>query len=152
MTPGPIVVGVDGSAPSLDALRWAVGQARLTGDAIEVVSAWWPPSAYGGFPVIAEEDWQQNAERALETALFQVPETADVTSNCSVVPGHPVSVLLEQAAGASLLVVGSRGHGGFTGMLLGSVSQHLVAHAPCPVVVVRHETSTATGEAAATVG
>ena len=54
-----------------------------------------------------------------------------------VAEGHPAGVLLAQVEGADMLVVGSRGHGGFTGMLLGSVSQHVVAHAPCPVVVVR---------------
>jgi nucleotide-binding universal stress UspA family protein len=146
MTPGRIVVGVDGSSASLDALRWALAQARLAGDAIDAVLAWRPPAAYGGYPVIAEEDWQANAEEVLDTALSEVPEAADARMVRHVVQGHPVDVLLERAAGADLLVVGSRGLGGFSGMLLGSVSQHVVAHAPCPVLVVRHETTAPTGE------
>jgi nucleotide-binding universal stress UspA family protein len=147
MAAGRIVVGVDGSPSSLEALRWALGQGRLAGSAIDVVSAWRTPSAYGGYPVIAETDWQHNAEEVLDTALSQVPEAADAGVTRHVVRGHPVDVLLERAAGADILVVGSRGRGGFTGMLLGSVSQHLVAHAPCPVVVVRHETTTSSGDA-----
>lgn len=139
MTPGRIVVGIDGSPSSLDALRWALRQARLAGDVVEVVSAWRAPTAYGGYPVIAEEDWQHNAEEVLDTALSEVPEAEDEAVGRHVVRGHPASVLVERASGADLLVVGSRGRGEFAGMLLGSVSQHVVAHAPCPVVVVRHE-------------
>jgi nucleotide-binding universal stress UspA family protein len=110
-----------------------------------VVSAWSPPSAYGGFPLIAEGDWQHDAEEALDSALSEVPDGESEIVSRLVVRGHPVSALLDRAAGADLLVVGNRGHGGFTGMLLGSVSQHLVAHAPCPVVVVRQAPSAEPG-------
>lgn len=133
---GRIVVGVDGSDASLTALGWALGQAECTGGTVEAVSAWEPPDAFGGFPVIAETDWEADATAVLDATVAEAAGGHDVMR--STRRGHPVRVLLDAAAGAALLVVGNRGHGGFAGMLLGSVSQHLVAHAPCPVVVVRH--------------
>jgi nucleotide-binding universal stress UspA family protein len=141
MAVGRIVVGVDGSPSSLDALRWALGQARLDGGTVEAVTAWSAPSALGGYPISAEEDWEKDGEQALDTALSEVGDAEVDGVGRFVLPGHPAAVLLDRAAGADLLVVGNRGHGGFTGMLLGSVTQHVVAHAPCPVVVVRNGTS-----------
>ena len=136
---GRIVVGVDGSAASRDALRWAQWQAELTGAPLEVVTAWSYPTSYG-FPVIADVDWEQGARTVLDEAVDEaLGPQADVTRR--VVEGHAARVLVEAADGADLLVVGSRGHGGFTGMLLGSVSEHVVTHASCPVVVVRHPSS-----------
>jgi nucleotide-binding universal stress UspA family protein len=134
---GRIVVGVDGSAASRDALRWAARQAELTGASLEVVTSWSYPTTYG-FPVIANVDWEQGARTVLDEALAD--ELGDAAERVvrRVVEGHPARVLAELAAGADLLVVGSRGHGGFAGLLLGSVSEHVVTHAPCPVVVVRH--------------
>jgi len=142
-TSGRIVVGVDGSPTSTDALCWAVRQARLTGAELEAVTAWSYPTSYG-FPVIANVDWEQGARTTLDQALeAALGKDADVRRK--VVEGHAARVLTETAAGADLLVVGSRGHGGFTGLLLGSVSEHVVTHAPCPVVVVRHTAAAATG-------
>ena len=137
MAAGRIVVGIDGSPSSVDALRWALGQSRLSGAAVEAVSGWQHPAAYAGFSAIPEDDWLDNAREVLDAAVDQVGEDAAAVSR-DVVAGHPARVLVDRAAGAELLVVGSRGHGGFTGMLLGSVSGHVVTHAPCPVVVVRH--------------
>ena len=132
---GRIVVGVDGSAASADALRWAARQARLTGATLEAVTAWSYPTTYG-FPVIANVDWEHEASTALDQAVeAALGKDADVTRR--VVEGHAAQVLAEAAQGADLLVVGSRGHGGFTGLLLGSVGEHAATHAPCPVVVVR---------------
>jgi nucleotide-binding universal stress UspA family protein len=135
------VVGVDGSPTSTRALQWAAEQAAATGAQIDAVMAWMPPSDYAlgaGFSddVGWEEDTAAVLEKTIEGAL-----DADAAEKVErrVVRGHPAQVLLDAAAGADLLVVGSRGHGGFTGMLLGSVSQHLVAHAPCPVLVVRDQ-------------
>jgi nucleotide-binding universal stress UspA family protein len=131
-----IVVGVDGSAASKDALRWADRQAKLTGASLEAVTAWSYPTTYG-FPVIANVDWEQGARTVLdETVDEALGKEADLTRR--VVEGHAARVLTDAAVDADLLVVGSRGHGGFTGLLLGSVSEHVVTHAPCPVVVVRH--------------
>ena len=137
---GRIVVGVDGSSASRDALCWADRQRSLTGASLEVVTAWSYPTTYG-FPVIADVDWQQGARTVQDEAVEEaLGAAADVTRR--VVEGHAARVLVEAGAGADLLVVGSRGHGGFTGMLLGSVSEHVVTHAQCPVVVVRHSSST----------
>lgn len=140
---GTIVVGVDGSPSSERALRWAVDRARRAGQAVRAVTAWdYPVSA--GIPVnygiaqIDASDWEGNSRTILDQAVHQAltdDEAALVQQQ--VVHGHPARVLLEAAADADQLVVGSRGHGGFAGMLLGSVSQHLIAHAPCPVTVIR---------------
>jgi nucleotide-binding universal stress UspA family protein len=143
-----IVVGVDGSACSVVALRWALAQAVLTGDHVEAVAAWQNPAvtdaAYGWLPQsLTSQDvraaMQTSLTAAVDCALKESPEPAGtdgVRIDSHVAEGHPVQVLLEAAAHARLLVLGSRGHGGFAGMLLGSVSQRCVQHAPCAVVVV----------------
>jgi nucleotide-binding universal stress UspA family protein len=132
-----IVVGVDGSPASLCALQWAVGQASLTGAVVEAVTAWQYPAAYGGYPLDTATDWRANAHAIQETAVKEALGDEATRLVRRVAEGHSVRVLLDAADGAELLVVGSRGHGGFTGMLLGSVSEHVVAHAPCAVVVIR---------------
>ncbi|SFK77678.1 universal stress protein [Geodermatophilus ruber] len=134
--PGRIVVGLDGSPWSRQALQWAARQARLTGSELHVVTAWDLPKTYGG-PPITGIDWEADARRSLEQELKEALEPAVAGQvRAQVIRGHPAGVLVDAAADADLLVVGSRGHGGFAGMLLGSVSQHAVAHARCPVVVV----------------
>ena len=118
-----IVVGVDGSPASLGALEWAVRQASLTGAVVEAVTAWQFPATYGGYPVDAGTDWRANAQAIQDTAVKEVLGDDATALVRRVEQGHSVRVLLEAAAGAELLVVGSRGHGGFTGLLLGSVSE-----------------------------
>jgi nucleotide-binding universal stress UspA family protein len=140
-----IVVGVDGSPASLGALEWAVRQASLTGAVVEAVTAWQFPATYGGYPIAAATDWRANAQTIQDVAVKEALGDEATSLLRSVAQGHPVSVLLDKAADADLLVVGSRGHGGFTGMLLGSVSEHVVAHAPCAVVVIK--SAPATGDA-----
>jgi nucleotide-binding universal stress UspA family protein len=138
---GRIVVGVDGSEASKDALAWAARQARITGGRLEAVMAWHIPGfAYGpGMLAPTSYDFAPAAKTTLEETVDKVlGEGPDVAVRRVVVEGPPALRLLEAAAGADLLVVGSRGHGAFAGMLLGSVSEHCVAHASCPVVVVRH--------------
>ena len=139
-SPGRLVVGVDGSLHSQEALRWAIGQARRTGQQIEAVTSWTIPVDYGvgGVAPVAAYDWEGAATGILKDTLAAVvdPSDADRVSQ-RVVMGHPARVLLDAAAGADLLVVGSRGRGGFTGMLLGSVSQQVISRARCPVIVVR---------------
>jgi len=142
---GRIVVGVDGSDGSIDALRWAVEEARLRGATVEAVHSWhYPYAAYTEITgmaagVISREDLEAVAQEVLKRSLDRVgaDASAGVEIRPVLVQGPAAATLLEQAAGADLLVVGSRGHGGFTGLLLGSVSQHVVHHAPCPTVVVR---------------
>jgi nucleotide-binding universal stress UspA family protein len=116
-------------------VRWAVEQARRTGAHVRAVMAWQIPTTYGWAPVITV-DWAGDARTALNSAVDSaLKETGYLDVDREVTEGHPAAVLLPAARDADLLVVGCRGHGGFTGMLLGSVSQHVVAHARCPVVV-----------------
>lgn len=136
-----IIVGVDGSAGSIDALQWAVREAQLRGATVRAVSVWDFPYAYGGLtatvplPTAGLED----ASRAsLETAIASaVPDAAQAAAiERSVLSGNPSNVLVDQSEDADMLVVGARGHGGFLGLLLGSTSDQIVKHAHCPVVVV----------------
>jgi nucleotide-binding universal stress UspA family protein len=138
-----IVVGVDSSPNSKTALRWAMAQARLTGASIEAVAAWQEPPttgySYGWLPDMYDGDsLAAITEKVLAETLADVAgqHAEPVEIRTRVVQGHPAQVLLEAADGAQMLVLGSRGHGAFAGMLLGSVSQHCVHHPPCPVVVV----------------
>lgn len=137
---GRIVVGVDGSPSSQEALRWALGQARLTGQKVDAVTSWRIPVDYGvgGAGMLTTFDWEGSAAGLLKETVAAVAGSSDadqVTQH--VVMGHPARVLLDASEDAALVVVGSRGRGGFTGMLLGSVSQQVVTRAACPVVVVR---------------
>lgn len=136
-----IVVGVDGSEPSRAALGWAVGEARLRGAAVDAVHAWtYPVYGYAGgmmpAPVIDRERLVGAAAAVLDEVCDSV-DAAGVVVRRLLEEGPAARALLDAAEGASLLVVGSRGHGGFTALLLGSVSQHLAHHAPCPFVIVR---------------
>jgi nucleotide-binding universal stress UspA family protein len=138
-----IVVAVDGSSSSRTALDWAVRQAELTGAILEAVIVWrYPASAgtYGWAPVSMQDqdtDFRELAEKTLTDAInAAVDPASDIIVRPRVAQGNPAQVLLDVAKDADLLVVGSRGHGGLAGALLGSVSQHCVHHARCPVVVV----------------
>jgi nucleotide-binding universal stress UspA family protein len=133
-----IVVGVDGSPASCRALRWAADQARRTGAALEVITTWEYPTSYGWVPPYPPDfDPAGDARRALEDTVAEVlGDHSDLAVELIVREGHAAPVLVEAAKGAMMLVVGSRGHGGFAGMLLGSVSEHCVRHAPCPVTVM----------------
>ena len=138
---GRIVVGVDGSQPSQAALEWAVAEAFLSGAEVEVVHAWsYPPMTYvTGLvppPVFAQANLAAKARSVVDDACKPLAGV-DVTLTRIVEEGPPARCLVERAAGADLLVVGSRGHGGLPGLLLGSVSQQCAQHAPCPVVIVR---------------
>jgi nucleotide-binding universal stress UspA family protein len=133
------VVGVDGSAQSKAALCWAARYAALAHTPLRVIAAWRLPTDYG-WTVPVPEGWDPEADtaRMLERALSEVLGS-EVASGIavSVVQGPPAKVLTEASESASLVVVGGRGRGGFTGTLLGSVSSFVAAHAHCPVVVVR---------------
>jgi nucleotide-binding universal stress UspA family protein len=133
-----IVVGVDGSVPSKAALSWAVEQGKLINAVVEAVIAWEFPATYG-YPVpVSAVDWEQLAHEAVSEAVADVTEGAPpVKVTYKVVEGNAAQALLDESAGADLLVVGSRGHGGFVEALLGSTGQHCVHHATCPVVVIR---------------
>jgi nucleotide-binding universal stress UspA family protein len=134
-----IVVGVDGSSGSIDALRFALDEARLSNATVKVVAAWHvPPLAYGaGWSVPSDdESFRLSSETKLAKALEEAGAAdCGVNVTSEVVRGQPAEVLCETSKGADLLVVGSRGLGGFRGLLLGSVSQQCAHHAPCPVVI-----------------
>ncbi|MEV6166170.1 universal stress protein [Streptomyces sp. NPDC052052] len=143
-TPVPrIVVGVDGSESSREALRWAVDQAKLMGAVVDAIIAWEFPTAWYGLAPPTDKDPADYRKQALDILHQTVDEALGpgpgrpVELGLVAAHGHPAAVLLDAAAGARLLVVGNRGHGGFNEALLGSVGQHCVQHAPCPVVVVR---------------
>ena len=133
-----IVVGVDGSVPSKAALACAVRQARLTNAAVEAVIAWEYPLTFGYPLPRSGADHQSLAARAVADAIAEVSGPGKpVKINSRVAEGNAARVLVDASTGAELLVVGSRGHGGFVEALLGSVGQHCVHHASCPVVVIR---------------
>jgi nucleotide-binding universal stress UspA family protein len=133
-----IVVGVDGSDASRQALRWALDEARRRSATVEAVHAWHQPGvmSYGYLDQIDLEPFEDDAHKVLDTAVDSVAVPGDPAIDRRLIPGGAASVLVEEAKGADLLVVGSRGRGGFTGLMLGSVSQQVAHHAPCPVVII----------------
>ena len=140
-----IVVGLDGSPSSRTALRWAVRQANLTNGTIDAVIAWEIPivlQSYNMGPIYVDQDggFEEDAKKTVEAVISEEVEPADSQRvRRLVINGHPAQVLLDVAAGADLLVVGSRGHGKFAEALLGSVSQNCAHHASCPVLIMRGE-------------
>jgi nucleotide-binding universal stress UspA family protein len=136
-----IVVGVDGSEKSRQALHWALDEARLRGASLHVVHAFPEPCVAPHGPSIpgmvrAMQNLVGRPEQVLEHSLVGLAG-GEVPLRSEVVAAPAAPALIDSARGAALLVVGSRGRGGFGGLFLGSVSQQCVAHGPCPVVVVR---------------
>ncbi len=138
--PPVILVGVDGSAASKDALLWAADYAVLSGGRVHAVAAWeWPISLGVAVPLPDDYDPLKDSKTALEKTVAEVlGDSPSVPVSSTIVEGSPGYALVAAAANADLLVVGSRGHGGFAELLLGSVSEHCARYAPCPVTVVRH--------------
>jgi len=139
-----IVVGVDGSACSDVALRFAAEEAALRGARLRVVCAWEIPAMVfaGGWAVPADliSEFEEGAKDVVAKALSQVTRLQPGVDREGASPnGHAGEVLLKEAENADLLVVGSRGLGGFASMLLGSVSQQVAHHARCPVVIVHRD-------------
>ncbi|MEU3094609.1 universal stress protein [Streptomyces sp. NPDC006967] len=139
--PAPrVVVGVDGSPSSYEALRWAVRYARAAGAVVEGVYAWETPSSAGwaGPAIEPDFDAEQARRRFAEALNAAFPGERPPGLRERLVEGDPSEVLIRASEGAELLVVGNRGRGGFARAMLGSVSQRCAQHASCPVVVVRH--------------
>ncbi|MCX4673007.1 universal stress protein [Streptomyces sp. NBC_01381] len=133
--PPHLVVGVDGSAVSTEAVRFAFEEAAFREARLIAVSAWQPP-IHGQVPA---DETEREAWRALSESTAGWPDKyPQVELRHEAIRGHPVQVLAEAAKYALALVAGSRGLGGFPGLLLGSVSQGLLHHAPCPLIVVPH--------------
>lgn len=135
-----VVVGVDGSPSSKNALRWAIWHANQNEGRIVAVRAWDVPGLYA-WDIPGPEQFAQQTSMALEETINEVTSQPTVPITNDVIQGQPVEALLNAAenANADLLVVGNRGHGGFAGALLGSVSQQVVHYARCPVVIMREK-------------
>ena len=137
-----IVVGVDGSPGSRVALTWAAAEAAEHGADLVVLNVWehtlLPPA---GSVSVSEryvpDPSQRTADDLTQVIKDELGQEPPVFVQPRVKQGSPAKVLIEESAGADLLVVGTRGHGGFAGLVLGSVSQHVAAYAKCPVTVVR---------------
>jgi nucleotide-binding universal stress UspA family protein len=137
-----VLVGVDGSPSSHKALAWAAAEASDHGADLVVLNVWehtlLPPA---GSVSVSEryvpDPSQRTAEDLLQDIKQVLGEDPPVLVQPRVKQGNPAKVLIEESADADLLVVGTRGHGGFGGLVIGSVSQHVAAYAHCPVTVVR---------------
>ena len=141
---GRIVVGVDGSACSVAALRWAIRQAEQTGTSVDAVIAWWIPVGYGAALMADDDvvDFAGDAAKVLDGALQEAGAgDSGVVIRSLVVEGEHAEALGRAARVADLLEVGGHGHSGLSSGLLGSVSGYCTRHASCPVLVIR-----ATGE------
>ena len=147
--PFVIVVGFDGSKQSHGALEWAIEESRYRDAELRVVTAWnkapmsWYPALLetAAGEIVAEDSPEQQAE-AISAAAAQAAAGVNVVTR-TVQNDSAASAILEAAREADLVVIGSRGHGGFAGLHIGSVSTQVVSHSPCPVLVVRPKTANA---------
>jgi nucleotide-binding universal stress UspA family protein len=147
--PFVIVVGFDGSKQSHGALEWAIEESRYRDAELRVVTVWnkapmsWYPALLetAAGEVVAEDSPEQQAE-ALSAAAAQAAAGVNVVTR-TIQNDSASSAILEAAREADLVVIGSRGHGGFAGLHIGSVSTQVVSHCPCPVLVVRPKTAAA---------
>ncbi len=140
-----IVVGIDGSPTSEEALRWAFDEAKLAGAELVVLHGWsypyplWRAEADG-----PRDEMKLDALRQLEASIDSLGTRSgegEITVHARLVEEGAAKALIDEAADADLVVVGSRGRGGFASLLLGSVSRAVVQHAPCPVAVIRHQSA-----------
>ena len=143
MTEGPgasagrIVVGVDGSHPSQQALRWGAHLAATFGAGLDAVTSWDYPAGYGWGSIPSDWDPAQDMQKVLDQTLQDVfGDHPPAGLRRLVREGGAAQVLLDASQGAIMLIVGSRGHGGFAGLLLGSVSANVAEHGTCPVLVI----------------
>jgi nucleotide-binding universal stress UspA family protein len=139
----PIVVGVDGSPTARLALDWAIREAEAHGNPVLAISSWELPAMAAASPgySFAVADMQELADICRRTLVAEIAEASkghpSVQIEPRVVEGPPALALIDASEHAAALVTGSRGHGGFLGLLVGSVSQQCVTHAHCPVMVIR---------------
>jgi nucleotide-binding universal stress UspA family protein len=149
MAAKPVVAGTDGSEESLRAVDWAAREAVLRGLPLRIVSGVaLPPRMNDSQAVPGVDSVSDTLRKVRDRALAIAAERAaaaapDLLVDVDELPGAPAHALIEAGSGASMLVVGARGVGAFTAMILGSVSQYVSLHASCPVVVVREETTAA---------
>lgn len=137
---GLVVVGVDGSQESEDALEWALVEARRRRARLRVVTGFETPWTFVMTPAYSELDYERDAQAMLDRTLAPFRDRhPDVEIETVLMPRKPALALVETARDADLLVIGGHGHGRLQGMHLGSVATYCVHHAPCPVLV--HRTS-----------
>ena len=132
-----IVVGVDGSPASITALRHARHHASLEGLAVQAVTCWDLPPMYNGFVMLNFDDFRQGAAEILEKAIDEAyGDDTPEDLRLSIVGGDAREALVSLGRNSRMLVLGTRGHGPFTGFFLGSISAGCIAHATCPVLIV----------------
>lgn len=159
----PIVVGIDGSTSALHAAAWAAREAALRETSLLLVHACDVPAINPRSPVSLPrgyadalreygDDWLRDAHAAVTDALSESDGTWHVEVHSATEDGHPAEVLINAAGSAQLIVLGSRGLGGFSSLLIGSVAVAVAGHAPCPVVVVRGDKTRATAQDPVVVG
>jgi nucleotide-binding universal stress UspA family protein len=138
-----MVAGLDGSEQSIRACRWAIKHAKLLGNAVHLVGAWQVPATIFITPTYVEQDYADDARLAYDEALAKTLEGLDASDvQPFLIRGQSRSVLVEAAEGATSLVIGTHGRGNTSpGMHLGSTASYLIHHAPCPVVVVRGDST-----------
>jgi nucleotide-binding universal stress UspA family protein len=139
-----IVVGIDGSEPARRALAWAFEEADLRGADVVAVHAWTYPVAGPSLTTVGYVpqgiDFAEEARQLLECEIKEVTGGTDYPKvERRVVEGSGTTALLRESQNAGMLVIGSRGLGGFAGLLLGSVGHQCAQHASCPVVIIPHE-------------
>ncbi len=132
-----IIVGVDGSPSSNAALEWAAQEAEIRGATLELIHAWnYPNLGYGGYVAVLE-DFEKDASSLLDEVVASVKKGhPNLKLVSSLLQGPTAQTIMDRAKEADMVVVGSRGRGGFSGLLLGSVGQQLVHHCPAPVVII----------------
>jgi nucleotide-binding universal stress UspA family protein len=135
---GRVVVGIDGSEYSHGALAWAAQEAKLHGATLHVIHSWTFPHPAPGAGGLPEADIKGAAERVLEDAIATLGPDPGIEIQREIANELPAHALIRASEGADLVVVGSRGRGGFKGLLLGSVSQQVAHHARCPIVIIPH--------------
>ncbi|GAA4380429.1 universal stress protein [Agromyces bauzanensis] len=134
-----IVAGADGTDASIHALKWAVGQARMTGAKLIVIAAWEVPWTIMVSPTSRDEDYAQHAKALLDRSVEEgLADAGDLEVEVRMVEWRPTLALVEAAEGAQMLVLGSHRYGAVEGAHLGSVASYCAHHAPCPVLIHRH--------------
>ncbi len=133
-----VVVGIDGSEESGRALRWGAEYVHHRGGIVHAICVWAQPVQLGYRLPTSDRELEEHGQAMLDSAVTTArQEFPDVQLKQRLIRGHVVDELIEFSKQADLMVLGNKGHGAFTGMLVGSVAMKVVHHATCPVLVVR---------------
>lgn len=133
-----VLVGIDGSTESGRALHWACNYARSLEGTVHAVTVWRQPVQFGYRTAVGDSELEKRAKNSLTNVVDPVREEfPDVALKTQLIRGHEVDELVGLSHQADLMVLGNKGHGAFTGMMVGSIALKLVHHARCPVTIVR---------------